>query len=161
MADLLPRPLSSSHQAHTAPPAAAFAFLCDELARSLARTAVGGCLLHDLSAMLAEVFEGTFIVDLEEGAVAGPTARVQLGGSQLAAALWWNLDGRQAEVALDLLAPLAGEVAPGPTRASPLVSLFATFRLLAELMLASQGHLEGIDAMLGCPLSLFPQVSCG
>lgn len=41
---------------------------------------------------------------------------LQVGGQRLQADLWWNLDGKHAQVALRLLPLLAEELAPLSTR---------------------------------------------
>ena len=138
----------------------AFAFLCDEVTHSIAHSAVSGRLLHDLSDMHRERFEETYIVGCHQGTnLPTPANRAVVGGAAIEVTPWWNLDGREAELALDLLGPLASELAPGPMQSRLVVSLFATIRLVAGLELATNRGLDGIDATLGCPVSLFPQVS--
>ena len=43
---------------------------------------------------------------------------------------------------------------------NPLIYLFSTIRLMATTEAAlNGGQLESIDALLGCPVTLFPMVS--
>eukprot|EP00887_Chlorella_sp_A99_P000490 scaffold17.g490.t1 len=156
--DLLKKTFQGCQEQHEA-----FAFLCDELSRGLAHEAVSGKLLEDLSSMVTDAFEQTYVMDREGGGGSSSSrGQVEVGSGSLAMVEWWNLDGSNAQVALKLLSLVALEVAPGPARpgqlrSASLVPLFSTIRLLAELELAKQRSLGTIDAVLGCPLSLFPQ----
>lgn len=45
-----------------------------------------------------------------------------------------------------------------PWHRNPLLYLFSLFRLISVIESALTGSLSSIDAMLGCPLALFPMV---
>ncbi|KAL4445301.1 hypothetical protein ABPG77_011126 [Micractinium sp. CCAP 211/92] len=136
----------------------AFAFLCDELSRSIQRKAIGRRLMGDLHALVACYLEDTFCCFFEEGVPLGPGEKAaQVGMRRLPAELWWNLDGSSTPCALRMLPLLAEELAPG-SKSAPLLALFATMRLTALLEEEKAGNLEGVVALLGCPLSLFEQV---
>ena len=58
----------------------AFAFLCDQLARTIARSTVGRQLLTDLADVLQSVLEDNFLADVVDGAaIAPPHAQVGVG----------------------------------------------------------------------------------
>ena len=95
----------------------AFAFLCDQLARTIARSTVGRQLLTDLADVLQSVLEDNFLADVVDGAaIAPPHAQVGVGGATLEGQLLWNLDGVVAPVALNVLPLVGRELAPGSTR---------------------------------------------
>ncbi|KAL4428110.1 hypothetical protein ABPG75_002199 [Micractinium tetrahymenae] len=138
----------------------AFAFLCDELSRSIQRKAIGRRLMDDLHGLVSSYLEDTFFCFFEDGAALalGPSDKAaQVGVRRLPAELWWNLDGGSTPVALRMLPLLAEELAPG-SKSAPLLALFATMRLTTLLEQEKAGNLEGVSALLGCPFSLFEQV---
>ncbi|PSC75642.1 Fanconi anemia group D2-like protein [Micractinium conductrix] len=137
----------------------AFAFLCDELARAVARKAIGSLLVSDLHGMMNEYLEETFFCFLEEGSgeLAPGDAAAQVGGRRMASQLWSNLDGSATPVALRVLPHVAKELEPG-SKGAPLLALFGTLRLTCQLEFAKAGNLEAVSALLGCPLALYDQV---
>jgi hypothetical protein len=85
-------------------------------------------------------------------AVAFSDSRGSTGDPALETALWLNLDGSSAIVALRLL-PIA---ASGDARErAKLTWLAPLLRLLTSAVGLAQGGLSDVDALLGCPLMLF------
>ncbi|XP_062170326.1 uncharacterized protein LOC133876038 [Alnus glutinosa] len=90
-------------------------------------------------------FESVFLSDLEGGKMSSKESYCGLEGE-----LWMNLDGDISPVCLNIL-PLASSSLPSAS----LQILPANFLLLSAIeRLTNQGSLEGIDALLGCPLHL-------
>jgi hypothetical protein len=75
------------------------------------------------------------------------------GGTQLRPRLWLNLDGDLAPIYLNLLPVLVSEDAG---ERACLSWLCAAFRLFAALEVALHRDLTNIDALLGCPIAMFP-----
>jgi hypothetical protein len=83
-----------------------------------------------------------------------PLAPVTLpGGMQVTPQPWLNLDGDLAPVCLSLLPLLVSE---DPGERACLTWLGAAFRLFSSLEMAMMGELTNIDALLGCPVAMFP-----
>lgn len=122
-------------------------FFFEEVAEILARG--GLChrrVLECLNELAAVDFEQTFIGEFESGRLAAEDAR---GGEP-----WFNLDGENAEVALRIF-PLA--VSGDKEEQLQLAKLPAQISLLQVLENKQSGNLEAINALLGCPLHLFPE----
>ncbi|XP_057956643.1 uncharacterized protein LOC131149872 isoform X2 [Malania oleifera] len=91
-------------------------------------------------------FESMFLTELECGQLPIQESYFDLEGE-----LWMNLDGDISPICLNIL-PLASSSLQS---ALSLKTLPANFHLLSVIeRLANQGSLEGIDALLGCPLHL-------
>ncbi len=75
------------------------------------------------------------------------------GGLQVQPQLWLNLDGELAPVCLSLLPMLVSE---DPGERACLTWLGAAFRLFSCLEMAMMQELTNIDALLGCPIAMFP-----
>ncbi|KAG2717749.1 hypothetical protein I3760_03G190400 [Carya illinoinensis] len=90
-------------------------------------------------------FESVFLSDLEGGKMPSKESYCGLEGE-----LWMNLDGDISPVCLNIL-PLASS----SLQSASLQFLPANFLLLSTIERSTnQGSLEGIDALLGCPLHL-------
>ena len=132
--------------------AESFAFLCDELTHAVhTKRLASKALLEQIDESMQEDLTETFFLDLEDGRMVGP------GGADpdVAGALWYDLNE-------------AGE-SPVGVRIFPLVTssrqaerdalkrLCAQTRLAAMLEHALHGAFEGLNAVMGCPLIMFPE----
>jgi fanconi anemia group D2 protein len=132
-----------------------FALLCDELAKGAAQGVMPRRLMMDLQRRLTTRLEETFVAD------ARGQFQVLAGGAEMVAADWGNLDGADGTIAVPVL-PLAAAEASGSSGiaagSGPLRQLFGVMRLVAALSSALTGGLDEVDALLGCPVTLFDMV---
>ena len=132
--------------------AESFAFLCDELTHAVhTKRLASKALLEQIDESMQEDLSETFFLDLEGGRMVGP------GGADpgVAGDLWYDLNE-------------AGE-SPVGVRIFPLVTssrqaerdalkrLCAQIRLAAMLEHALHGAFDGLNAVMGCPLIMFPE----
>ncbi|XP_078437577.1 fanconi anemia group D2 protein isoform X2 [Wolffia australiana] len=93
-------------------------------------------------------FESIFITDLERGQLVSTEPYIGLEGDP-----WMNLDGDTSVICLNILPILSSS--PEKSGQSKMQSLPAMLQLLSSVeRSANGGSLEGIDALLGCPLLL-------
>ena len=141
-------------------PDGSFGFLLHELSLLVAARASDGITptLHpDVVEMIKDditnAFEDEYLHDVEALPVAPPHVRGVR--PELALALQVEPDEEAPGIAVNLLPLLRSDGVPGKSRHS-LTTLSATFQLLRVCEAATAGNdLEGVDAVLGCPLYLF------
>lgn len=117
--------------------------------------------MESLRDTLSSSLEAQFIVGLQEWTQ---------GGEQEA---WWNINGDAGDVVVTLLPPpgsnngahgtAGGTVSnlfsthqTNSAGAGVIATLFPTLRAVAALNIALCGNLQAVDALLGCPLGMFP-----
>eukprot|EP00002_Diphylleia_rotans_P012860 TRINITY_DN250_c0_g1_i9.p1 TRINITY_DN250_c0_g1~~TRINITY_DN250_c0_g1_i9.p1 ORF type:complete len:1709 (-),score=385.21 TRINITY_DN250_c0_g1_i9:107-5233(-) len=121
-------------------------FLQDELAHLVQRAPVDMQILKVIKGYVIEVVEDVYLTDV------GLEERVRSDYVDLKVETWMNLDGKGAALALNALPLLASRESHKRDWASLMGS---TLRLLAEATFREEKSLEAIDAVLGCPFSLF------
>ena len=142
---------------HAAAPDGSFGFLLHELSLLVAaRAETGAPMLHPelidlIKENITDSFETEYLNDIE--ALPEPHAAPRVRG--VAPELALSLDGDEASIAVNVL-PLLNVEHAAPQRRHALCTLSATFQLLrvCEAALSADG-LDGVDAVLGCPLYLF------
>ncbi|XP_068656016.1 uncharacterized protein [Aristolochia californica] len=118
----------------------------DELLSLLEQTSLHPAVIEWVSKLVGD-FELRFLSDLEEGQLLRKSSYGGLEGE-----LWMNLDGDLTPLCLNILPALHSSVQQS---SSSLQVLPVNFLLLSVVeRLTNQGSLEGIDALLGCPLHL-------
>ncbi|KAK3279935.1 hypothetical protein CYMTET_12203, partial [Cymbomonas tetramitiformis] len=131
------------------------AFLCDELSGIVETAPVDQRVLSWLTETVTNEFESSFLEDLDEtGAIPPEKAAVPFAGSSIQGEAWFNLDGDESPITLRLL-PLAAS--SDAQERDELLKLCAQIRLMAVLERRTNQSLSAIDALLGCPMMLFPK----
>ncbi|KAA6418674.1 MAG: hypothetical protein FRX49_11327 [Trebouxia sp. A1-2] len=125
---------------------AMFALLCDELTNAV----TSGCLAEPIRAWLSLAATEELEAFLDDCSHDLPAVQLK-GNKSVAGGSWMNLNGNAGQVMLPLLRILAS---PDQLHRQSLAYLCAITRLALTLEFHTLGNLDGLSAILGCPLHM-------
>jgi Fanconi anemia group D2 protein len=130
---------------------ACLALAYDELSQALEELVVDQRIVSNIFDKVSEEFEGSYLLDLDEGCVLVPAPMP--ADVTLTSMACMNLDHSNAVIVLNILPLVASNNSQERDLLTTMCSIFRLLVTTTKLMNA--GSVLDIDAVLGCPLYLF------